>query len=192
MNPLDAATLFATVVGLICNWKQERAGEAGDAYQSFMLYLTNHNFNELCGKINASTEIQRELQDLLAKDHAALTAKLDVIIRGVSALSDKLDGFRPLVRAMGGLGDGLSKQAISLLKGFILSGAVSLLYSPTRQLIAYLPGSKSLAEIDPVFLADDLGTLAEFGMLRIESHNDSGDPVFAITRAGAALAKEAE
>lgn len=61
ISPIEASTLFATLVGLICNWKQERGSQATDRYQDFMLWLSHHHHDNLRERIFESDELQREL-----------------------------------------------------------------------------------------------------------------------------------
>ena len=57
---------FVQLVGLLSAWKQERKGEAGDEFQSFIVWLQVHHFDRLRERIFESDELQRELHELLA------------------------------------------------------------------------------------------------------------------------------
>ena len=85
MSPIEASSIFATLVGLICNWRQERAVVAGDKFQDFLTWLTNHNFQELRSLIVDSSELQRELHQLLRLDSAELSKKLDFVAARLSS-----------------------------------------------------------------------------------------------------------
>lgn len=68
MNPLEASAFLTTLVGLICNWSQERSGQAEDRFQDFMVWLSHHHFEGLRERIFDSDELQRELTSLLQQD----------------------------------------------------------------------------------------------------------------------------
>jgi hypothetical protein len=90
MPLLEASTLLATLVGLICNWKQERGSQATDRYQDFMLWLSHHHHDNLRERIFESDELQRELNSLLQQDLSVLGIKLDTIAGAISAVANKL------------------------------------------------------------------------------------------------------
>ena len=90
MPSLEASTLLATLVGLICNWKQERGSQATDRYQDFMLWLSHHHHDSLRERIFESDELQRELHSLLQQDLSVLGIKLDTIAGAISAVANKI------------------------------------------------------------------------------------------------------
>src|SRR5947209_7909333 len=118
MTPGAASAIFATLVGLICNWRQERAAVATDRFQDFLTWLTNHNFQELRSLILESADVQRELNELLRQDTALLSEKLDFACVALSSISDKIEALAPLARALHASAEALSSQAIAILKHF--------------------------------------------------------------------------
>ena len=112
MPLIEASTILATLVGLICNWKQERGAQATDRFQDFMVWLSHHHFESLRERIYASEELQRELTALLQQDFAVLGTKMDVITGAISAVADKIDSLSQVGRAIGIDGEALSEQAV--------------------------------------------------------------------------------
>jgi hypothetical protein len=76
MPLIEASSILATLVGLICNWKQERGAQATDRFQDFMVWLSHHNFEDIRERIYASGELQRELATLLQQDFTVLGTKM--------------------------------------------------------------------------------------------------------------------
>lgn len=192
MTPLEASSIFATLVGLICNWKQERSGVATDKFQDFLTWLTNHNFQALRAHITESSEVQHELHELLREDSAALAEKLDLVCTSLSALSDRIDGLAALSRALRAPADALSDQAAAVLQYFERSGDTQMIFFNSRRpaALGFVPSGRSISVGDTRFLDDDVTTLEAFGFIRVVRHNDSGQPIYALTRAGSRFAAQ--
>jgi len=76
MSPIEASTALATLIGLICSWKQEWSAQATDRFQNFMVWLSHHHFEGLRERIYESEELQRELTALLQQDLSVLSWKI--------------------------------------------------------------------------------------------------------------------
>lgn len=137
MTPIEASALLATIVGLICNWKQERGENATDRYQDFMACLVQHNFNDLNERIFASEELQRDLSALLSQDLSLISTKLDTIVGSLSAVARKIDSFAQLGRALGSDREEISEQAVIILKIFDQIGANRMVYDNERYQISF-------------------------------------------------------
>jgi hypothetical protein len=189
MDVAASTAFFATLVGLICNWKQERGAAAGDRKLDFLTWLESHNFNELKRQILESSEVQRELTQLLQQDSAQLADKLDLVLRVVAGISEKMEGFSALSRALGVSGS-LSPQALDILKVFNRCRATGMIHLQQSRHLAFLPHGLYEGKLDARFLADDLATLEEVGLVRTVRFNGSGDPVYGLTRTGADYAAQ--
>ena len=118
MSPLEGSTIFATIVGLICNWRQERGGVAQDRFQDFITWLSQHHFNELRDRIMASQTLQQELGELLRLDISLLNSKLDTIVTAISSVADRIESLDRVSRAFHSSTEALSDQAAYILKVF--------------------------------------------------------------------------
>lgn len=95
MNPIEASSLLATLVGLICNWSQERSGQAKDRFQDFMVWLSHHHFEGICERIYDSEELQHNLYSLLQQDLSVLGNPIYAITRVGSAFAASLTAVGP-------------------------------------------------------------------------------------------------
>ncbi|MEN3369350.1 MAG: hypothetical protein V7609_1493 [Verrucomicrobiota bacterium] len=191
MDPLTASTTFATLVGLICNWRQERAAIATDKFQDFLTWLSNHNFEQLRSLILGSDEVQQSLLFLLREDTAKLGEKLGFACSALSSISDRIEALAPLARALNASSQTLSDQAVAILKRFDETGAERLILFARRKQIGFLPmGRVTIGVAEPRFLEDDILSLEGVGFLRLVAHNNDGEPIFALTRPGAAFAAQ--
>lgn len=188
MTPIEASALLATIVGLICNWKQERASIATDRYQDFMVWLVQHNFNDLNERIFQSEELQRDLSALLSQDLSVISTKLDTIVGSLSAVADKIDTLSQLSRTLGANAEALSEQAAEILKIFDQTLASSMIYSRDFHVCVF--DETPIRFEDTRFVAADVASLATLGFIRLVDQNNSGDPIYAMTRQGSALARQ--
>jgi hypothetical protein len=188
MLPIEATSLLATLVGLICNWSQERGGVEADRFQDFITWLTHHNFEQIRERIFDSEELQRELASLLQQDLSVLGSRLDTIAGAISAVADKIDSLSQVGRALGTDTEALSDQAAEVLKVFDQSGASRMVVFDHEPVCLFLPSGMSVTFSDARFLETDVAALESMGFIRMVDQNNSGNPIYAITRAGSAFA----
>ena len=191
MEPIIAANYLATLVGLICNWKAERGSAAADKFQDFLNYLLVHHFEILRSEILASRDLQSQLETLLSQDLGFISEKLNLVCQGLSSLSDKVDALAPLVRSLGATTEELSDQAMSILKVLEQSGSTRAIMFRDGEHFGLLPhgGQFGFSEA-PRFIVEDMEALVAFGLLNLVEYNNSGDPIYSITRRGVALVKD--
>lgn len=189
MSPLEGSTIFATIVGLICNWRQERGGAAQDRFQDFITWLSQHHFNELRDQIMASDSLQQELGDLLRLDISLLNSKLDTIVTAISSVADKIEALDRVSRALQASTGALSDQAAYILKGFDQSGETRMVVFAEYGMVHLMPQGFGLPIGDSRFLEDDISSLASLGLISHVDHSRDGDPIYAITRAGSRVAQ---
>jgi AAA+ ATPase superfamily predicted ATPase len=188
MSPIEASALFTTIVGLICNWKQERSSQATDRYQDFMSWLLQHNFNELSERIYQSEELQRDLATLLQQDLSVISTKLDTIVCSISAVADKIDSLSQISRTLGADTNELSEQATEIIKIFDQLEAQRMIYSNAFHQCIY--DFKAVAFRDKRFILADIQSLEKMSFLRRVDHNNNGDPIYVITRQGSSFAQQ--
>jgi prophage DNA circulation protein len=188
MNPIEASSILATLVGLICNWSQERSGQAEDRFQDFMVWLSHHHFEGLRERIFDSEELQRDLTSLLQQDLSVLGSRLDTITGAISAVVDKIDSLSQVGRALGTDTEALSDQAVEVLKVFDQMAASRMVVFDHEPVCLFLPNRMSATFSDARFLETDVTALESMGFIRMVDQNKSGNPIYAITRAGSAYA----
>ena len=180
IDPVLASQTFATIVGLICNYKQDHA-----ANQTFIQYLEQHRFDDIKNAIAGTQAIQDAVNQLLREDHAQILAKLNLINDVLTQVLSKVSGFEVLAQQLGS-GATISPQALTILIVFFRSNAEQIALLDPPQLILSPRGS-GIPVSEPRFLKDDLNTLESFGLIRLEYEN--GRPFYSLTRPGAEFAK---
>lgn len=189
MPSLEASTLLATLVGLICNWKQERGSQATDRYQDFMLWLSHHHHDNLRERIFESDELQRELNSLLQQDLSVLGIKLDTIAGAISAVANKIDSLAQIGHAVGADIAALSDQAAEILKVFDQLGASRMVVVDQEPVCRFLPNMSAVTFSEGRFLETDVAALESMGFIQMVDQTNSGKPIYALTRAGSSFAK---
>lgn len=116
------AMLLATLVGLICNFRQERGAREALTHRQFAEWLAAHRFQGLSDQIANTFHLQSEVDALLREDHQAIMAKLGEIERMMAALLSRVPGFGELARAVHPEWE-LSEQALEILRTFVESGS---------------------------------------------------------------------
>jgi hypothetical protein len=180
IDPVLASQTFATIVGLICNYKQEN-----NSNQSFIQYLEQHRFDDIKNAIAGTQTIQDAVNQLLREDHAQILAKLNLINDVLTQVLSKVTGFEVLAQRLG-TGATISPQALTILIVFSRSSAEQIaLLDPPQLILTPCGGGIPISE--PRFLKDDLNALESFGLIRLEYEN--GRPFYSLTRPGAEFAK---
>lgn len=195
MSSLEAASYFATLVGLICNWRDEREAQADDRFQDFISWLVNHKFENIRDRIFESDELQRQLNELLRQDYGRLGDRLDSISSAISSISDRIDTFGQVARAFRSPSDAISDQALAILKIFDQKQALRMYVTDRTRLgpeCVFLPSGGSVRVGEPRFLEADISTLLRFGFIELVGHNSSGSPMYCMTRSGTSVAASIE
>lgn len=190
ISPLEASATFATIVGLICNWKNERAAQATDRYQDFMKWLVRHNFNDLNDRIFASEELQRDLSALLSQDISVISTKLDTIVGSLSAVADKIDTLSQLGRTLGADTELLSEQSVIILKAFDQIQANRMVYDKARYQLSFFPSRRTLTLPNQRFAEYDLKLLQKFNFIELSEYLKNGQISYIITRRGSDYAQQ--
>lgn len=190
----SAVSTLTTLVGLICNWRQERGLTEAASFNEFLTWLLSHNFEKLHQQILASEDLQISLNELLREDTAELSKKLDAACSALASISSKIDALAPVASALHAKATGLSVQAVEILKYFAESGAQNMFVVPVHttsmRYLLFYPNGGQIGVEEPRLLADDLATLENFGLIRLVEYNSDGKPVYGLTREGIALADQ--
>lgn len=178
---------FATIVGLIVQYRSERGNQAQLEYHDFMEWLANANHTEVKDLLDLNVNATISIKTLLNQDHKIFNEKLDKIDTALTAFVSTLEGFSSLAQAINP-NNTLSEQAINILKQFQKSGASQMLEHRALDDLEYLfLGVGSYLEIsEQRFVEDDLQILIKYGLLR-QDFNSSGKNLYTFTRAASNL-----
>lgn len=190
MDPLTAATLFATVVSLLADFKAQRRDRSADEFNDFMTWLVQSNHSELADLLRQNVATAIGIKALLNEDRETLRARLDHLDRSLASLASAVDGFKELSIALRPEAQ-LSDQAISTLKQFDQSGGSHALEVrfDGRFFLKVMEGPQVEIEFSDLrFAEDDLASLVQLGLLRL-TYNPAGTPIYVFTRRASELAR---
>ena len=190
MEPLTAATTFATIVGLLSNFKSERKASSDDEYQEFVSWLDEKRHKSLLDEITSNHLLGLSIKSLLKQQHEVVLQKLSALDETLLLLSSSIGGFKEISNALAPNIE-LSKQSISIIDQLNNSGGSSLLEHPTRfglQLI-FLESQGSIEIEEPRFIEDDLTQLVNLGLLLLD-YNPKGSRIFRLTRMAVKLLEQ--
>ena len=183
MDPLTAAGTFATIVGLLSNFKAE---QSGTELTEFTKWLKERHYEEVATAIERSSTLSKELSKILATNHTDLVERLSQLDSRIAQLASQFEGFGGLVNALNSKAV-LSDQAISILKQLVESGAEYFMEhkmftgEPDEyQLIGGTDGKITYA--DRRLIKDDLESLVSADLVRLEFAS-KGSKKFFVTRA---------
>jgi hypothetical protein len=192
MDPLTATGTFATLVGLIGQYKANRDSEAGRDFDAFLTWLIQSGQEELKASIEANHATSVSIKAILNVQRTDFVERLDRIENALASFTSGIEGFEALASntkpsAL------LSKQALAFLKFYESSGSGKLLEShmSVGTIFHSLDGTGGWAPDEPRFIEDDLDALLQLGLVSV-SRNSKGSRVFHYTRRAAALINEGE
>lgn len=181
------AESFATIVGLLGQYRSEKGAQAQLEYNDFMEWLAKANHTEVKSLLEINTNATVYIKALLNQDHQVFKQKLDKIDAALTAFASTIEGFDALARSVNP-DSVLSEQAINILQQFQEAGASKVLevkmMGGTQYMFIDARGNLDIAE--PRFVEDDLRTLLEYGLLR-HDYNSKGENLYIFTRAASRL-----
>jgi len=176
MEPLTAASAFATIVGLLSNFKAERHSVKPTS-EDFLRWLEERGFVEIASQSKRNSSLLLSIEQLLKEEVAVLEEKFAVLDRSLASLASMIGILAPLAEAVRP-NERLSKQAISILVCMEEKQATSITTSYTRDSpypsLYTFPQAGTPDCLEPRFLEDDLKTLVKLGLLRPGSKTQSG------------------
>jgi hypothetical protein len=192
MDPLTGASAFASIVGLICNFRSERQSKGQDDYNDFLLWLDRKKHEEIISEINSNHLLGLGVKSLLNDNHDQVMAKLKALETSMASVSAHISGLKEISEALTP-NNALSEQAFSIIKQLSDSGGSFFLELKMYGGALYqVMDASGRIEIDePRFVNDDLSKLCELGLL-IPDRNKKGERLFRFTRAAESLVKASE
>ena len=99
MDPMTIATLNATIVGLLCNFRQERRDRKDLSRREFTEWLEARHREDLKEFIIRSTELPSEIDRLLKEDMEELLKATGQMHAALSALPRSVDGLAQTIQS---------------------------------------------------------------------------------------------
>lgn len=189
MDPLAIAGAFATIVGLLCDYKSEHRAETDDEYRSFLEWLQTKRHDEIMKGIESNIQLANSLKAFLHRDNETIIGKLTAIDDILARIASTIDGFADISRAINPNSE-LSQQAIGILKQLNNSGGSRFTEINIRGnlLFQVVDGNGRIDYDEPRFIEDDLKTLAKLGLLLLD-RTSQGHRMFHLTRTAVQLLK---
>lgn len=194
MDPITLSASFATIVGLISNFKAERNSSTENEYQEFLLWLNEKKHKTVIDDINSNHLLSLSIKNTLNQNHEALLLKLAGLDNSISALASKVSGFNEIAHAINPNIE-FSDQAISVIEqlsesqGSHFMELKTLGSGATFQIMDGNNGKINYTE--PQFIEDDLEILCKHEFL-ISDYNPQGYRKWTITRQAAKFLKLAK
>ena len=191
MEPISLATSFSTIISLLGLYKTESRIIEEDEFKDFMLWLTKTNHSEVKEFLEVNTQATIGIKALLNHDREQLFQKLEALDEVISTIASKIDGFNEITAAIHPNVE-ISDQAISILIQLLESEGSKFLKSArlkTKPQLIILDGrGGSIEYIEPQFIDDDIKSLTEIGLLKVD-YNSRGERLYVITRAAVKFLK---
>ena len=189
---MEPMTGFATIVGLLSAYRQHRTGVTQPDLEDFKEWLEEHSLAQIAGELDRNAALAAQISATLEQGLDGITAQLSRIERNLAAIVGGEPGFSGMADILLPSAR-LSDQAVALLVAFERSGAGIGIDTSSLSGASLLLSGESVNEgfgpPDPRFWEDDLGTLVELGLLRLDL-NKSGRRVFRFTRVGSEVARK--
>lgn len=178
---------FATIVGLLSAFSSGRSGQKHVELSEFLVWLTEHNHDDVKKSIEANKATTISIKSILSKGLDDVHEKLDAISERLAILASRSEGVETLAIAYAN--ESISDQALEILKLMEKNGTEYFLLSnelgATQQRLVLAPGPNHLCQ-EKRFFQDDLRLMVDLGLL-MRCQNSRGDPIYYYTRAASAL-----
>lgn len=188
MDLVLAASSFSTIVGLLSNFKSE---QSGTQLSDFIDWLKDKRHEDIANSIEHNQALAIQLKSILALNHRELLQRLDSLDEILASVASHVEIFSNLASTVRP-SIILSKQAISIVQQFAASGAHECwehkFLGPEGSSYQFIGGKGELQIDEPRFIEDDLKTLVELGVLRLD-FGSKGTRKFIITRQAVQLAE---
>jgi hypothetical protein len=186
MEPITIANAFAAILGLIRMYKAEAHEPEQRDFDQYIDWLRRQEHKQLVDLILANDDVACSVRDLIEDRHGEVMAKLETLDRVLASVAMHIETFQPLANVV--RESQLSDQAVSVLHQLNQANASTFLEIRSLDGDEYcmLDRSGALQIGEPRFIDDDLLTLCELNLLRLD-YNDQGGRLFTITRVGATV-----
>ena len=179
---MDIASGFATIIGLLCNFKSEHRANEEQTTKEFEIWLQEKNHSEVLDYILENHKIMVGLEKLLSKDSKSIHQIMSSLNDNMILFSSKIDGLNDIANAINP-SLSLSDQSISILKQLYDSGDNCFMEHINMRLgnSYHIISGGQIKYDEPKFMGDDLRILVELELLHLET-TSKGTRKFFFTR----------
>jgi hypothetical protein len=183
MDPLSAAGVFSTLVGLIGQYKSSRDGASGKDFNEFLTWLIQSGQTDLKSMIEANLGTTVSIKALLNTQRSDFLERLERIESALAAYAGSIEGFAPLAENSKP-SSLLSTQAQDFLRFYETSESGALLEIQTLQATEFhsLDSVGGWAADEPRFMEDDLNLLINLSLVTL-TRNSKGGSDFSLHQA---------
>lgn len=176
------AFAFATIVGLLATFTAGREGKKD--IESFKQWLSENNHSNMITIIESNGSLQQDLTSFMSQNHEQVIAQLSTLNNLMVSLASHMQGLGSIASRFDS-NDGLSDQAVDVLRQFVKSGSSKMHYikntSGRGGDFYILEGAPDIECSEPIFIKDDVSSLVSTGLITM-SRNSKGNPIYEITR----------
>jgi hypothetical protein len=183
MEPLSAASAFATIVGLICSFKSERRAISGDEYKAFIEWLQTKRHGKVIQYLEMNSRLIEGIRRFLEEDNKIILQKLETINNVTTKIASGIEGLAEIAREIRPNQE-LSHQCLNIVRELNDSSGSRFLEGTDglHSIFQVIDGDQRTIKCDEQrFIEDDLRTLVELGLLRLD-YTKQGSRIFYLTR----------
>lgn len=173
---------FATIVSLLATFQSGREGKKD--IEEFKNWLNENNYGYMTAIIDNNESLQQDLTSFMNQNHEQVMAQLSTLNNLMVSLASHMQGLGGIASSFDA-NNGLSDQAIDVLRQFVKSSGVEMRHLQTwsyegQSNIYYLDDS----EVDfnePRFIEADVDSLVHAGLITL-TRGSKGSAIYKITR----------
>jgi hypothetical protein len=191
---IETVGAFASMVGLMADFAASRGHRDVVDIREFTEWLRTQGHFEVVSLLESNKAVSVSIKAMLKEGLDTVTTRIDTLERAMAQSAPKGDALRSLGAALRAE-IALSDQGLAILRAYVVSKAgKALMYrSFDGAALIFIDGerNKNFEPVDAQFFEADLEQLCDLGYL-LKSANGKGQPLFQLTRAGAALVAPAQ
>ncbi|AUD78951.1 hypothetical protein CW740_06685 [Kangiella profundi] len=184
---ITEASAFATIIGLLSAFSSGRESKSIAELSEFIAWLIDHKHEELANTIEQNTDITVSIKALLNHHNDELHRKLDGLGHTMALIASRVPDLTELAVSIVPNVE-LSEQAHSIIAQMYKNKTEFFLVSKSmnRAPILIPSNGELITYEDEQFLHDDLNTLVEHRLLRLD-YNSKGSEMYYFTRTAVKL-----
>ncbi|ALF60309.1 hypothetical protein [Psychrobacter urativorans] len=173
---------FATIVGLLATFTAGREGKKD--IESFKQWLSENNHSNMITIIESNASLQQDLTSFMNQNHEQVMAQLSTLNDLMMSLASHMQGLGSIASRFD-FNNGLSDQAIDVLRQFVKSDSVEMRHLQTWSYegadnIYYLDNS-AVVYSEPRFIETDVDSLVNASLITL-TRGSKGGAIYKITR----------
>lgn len=178
---------FATIVGLLATFQSGREGKRD--IEEFKHWLEENNHSNMVSIIENNQNIQQQLTAFMNQNHDQVMSQLSTLNDLMVSIASHMQGLGDIASSFAP-NNGLSEQAVDVLRQFVSSGCTKMhrfisrtldVGSTDDYLLENKDGPDNIEYSEPRFIEDDINSLVSTGLI-IESKSSKDSITYTITR----------